>query len=225
MLGPMRASMLSVKRSTRSVVFLSCINKAVSITAWKRMARAATTTEMTTQVSILPHPRQQRIISYVEDIELRALTESSTAVRPPCFEGITAQRLPLRFRFAEIGFAAGFYGGGNRILLAVGYVFAALDQFVGAFAKFAGFALRVVFAFIGFLGQVLAGVFSGLGSKQNAYQRADAQADEEVTHFGTNIIWHSNLRENRNIGTIRVQYELTGMRYRDRLLETVEDSR
>src|SRR5437016_14428017 len=66
----------------------------------------------------------------------------------------------LGFGLAEICFAAGFHSGGERILLTHGHVFAALDQFVGALAQLARFALRVILAFLVFVREKLAGFFN-----------------------------------------------------------------
>src|SRR5580704_8025572 len=81
---------------------------------------------------------------------------------------IRRQRYELRLGFAEVRFAAGFDGGGERIALALGDIFAALDQFVGALAEFASFALRVVATFVGFLGEIVASFFAGFGSEEDS---------------------------------------------------------
>jgi hypothetical protein len=74
----------------------------------------------------------------------------------------------LRLGFAEVRFAAGFDSGGERIALALGDIFAALDEFIGAFAEFAGFALRVVATFVGFLGEIVASFFARLWGEEDS---------------------------------------------------------
>src|ERR1700694_4470594 len=117
----------------------------------------------------------------------------------------------LRLRFAKIRFTPGFHRSGNGILLADRNFLAALDQFIGAFAEFAGFLLREVLAFVRLLRKEIARIFAGLGSKENANQSSDAQPYEEISHLGTNIIRHDNLHRNRSIANITAQCRLTAM--------------
>src|SRR5271168_3005673 len=109
----------------------------------------------------------------------------------------------LRLRFAQIRFAAGFHRRGNGILFARGNIFAALDQFVGAFTKLARFALRKILAFIRLLGQKITRVFAGLGREQNSHQRAYAETYKKISDLGTHIVSHSNLPRNRSIALLR----------------------
>ena len=86
-------------------------------------------------------------------------------------------------------------------------------------------AVSYTHLFISFLAQKFSRLFTGLGREQHTNQRADTEANEEITHLGTNIISHGNLHKNRNIGIIRAQYGLTGMSYLDRLSGWTADSR
>src|SRR5262249_13230179 len=96
------------------------------------------------------------------------------------------KKLRLRLRgFAAIRLARALDRGSNRILLARRHVLAALDQFVGAFAKFACFALRVVLAFVGLFRQKLARFFPRFRCKQNSNQGSDAQSHKKKCYFGT----------------------------------------
>src|SRR5215470_5142848 len=91
---------------------------------------------------------------------------------------------------APVRFARALNRGRNRILLARRNVLAALDQFVGAFAKFASFALRVVLAFIGLFRQKFARFLAGFRREQNSDQGSNAQAHKKERYLGTYIIRH-----------------------------------
>src|SRR5579859_1165009 len=112
---------------------------------------------------------------------------------------IQEQRLPARLKFlrlrgfAAIRFARAFDGGGNRFLLLGSDVFSAFDQFIGAFAKFTRFALRVIFSFIGFLGKKFARFFAGFRREQNSDQGSHAQTNQKIGYFGSNIVRHKYL--------------------------------
>src|SRR5437870_5077234 len=113
---------------------------------------------------------------------------------PLAEQNLPAYRKILRLaRFPPVGFARAFHGCRNRFLLFRGDVLAALDQFVGAFAEFAGFALRVVLAFIGFFREEFAGLVAGFRGEQNSNEGADAQADEKIGYFGTSVVRHKYL--------------------------------
>src|SRR5262249_25395826 len=128
----------------------------------------------------------------------------------PASGGLTPHNSGL-CRLAEVCFASSLDSRGNRILFTSRHVFAALDQFVGALTEFPRFALSVIFAFISSFGQVVASLFTGLRRKENSHECAYTQANQEITHLGTNIVRHSNLRKDRSIRKIAAQYELTGM--------------
>src|SRR5271154_236034 len=115
--------------------------------------------------------------------------------------------------FAPIRFARAFDCRGDGIFSARCRVLAALDQIVGAIAQLLGLALRVIFAFIGFLGKEFARLFSGLRRKQNSNKRTDAEPHQKIRDFGTNIVRHENLHKNRSIGMKRAQYRLTSIGY------------
>ena len=61
------------------------------------------------------------------------------------------------------------------------FAFAAL--LVGAFAKFARFALREILAFIGLLAQKLARFFARLRREQNPNKGSNAQTYKEIRYF------------------------------------------
>src|SRR5215469_2607154 len=63
-----------------------------------------------------------------------------------------------RLRFAKKSFSSGIDRRGDRIPLAHRHIFAALNQFIGAFPQFTGLLLREFAPFVGALGQVIAGL-------------------------------------------------------------------
>src|SRR5882724_12739724 len=113
--------------------------------------------------------------------------------------------------FPAIRLARAFHGGRERFLLPRGYILAALDQFVGAIAQLAGFALGEFAAFIGLLAEKLAGFLSGLGSEEDADQGAHAEANQKISDFGTNVVRHKSLQQDASIGVCVAQYKLTSM--------------
>src|SRR2546423_11356168 len=113
---------------------------------------------------------------------------------PLAEQNLPAYRKILRLaRFPPVGFARAFHGCRNRFFLFRGDVLATLDQFVGAFAEFARFALRVVLAFIGFFREEFAGLVAGFRCEQNSNEGADTQADEKIGYFGTSVVRHKYL--------------------------------
>src|SRR5207248_1357443 len=111
--------------------------------------------------------------------------------------------------------------GRNRILLARRDFFPTLDQFIGAFAEFARFALRVFLAFVGFFRKKIARLFAGLRRKYHAHQGANTKTHNEVRHLGTYVVRHDNLQtlpSHRSIAKVRLQWWLTGMGDSKRLL-------
>src|ERR1700719_5015549 len=61
----------------------------------------------------------------------------------------------------------------NGFLLASHDFLAALDEILGALAKFPRLFLGVIAAFIGLRGEVFAGIFAGFRGEKNANQRAN----------------------------------------------------
>ena len=59
----------------------------------------------------------------------------------------------------------------------------AFEQFFRTLAKFTGFFLRVIAAFIRFCGKIVAGLFAGAWREKHADQRADAKSDQKKTYF------------------------------------------
>src|SRR5882672_9021209 len=117
----------------------------------------------------------------------------------------------LRLRFAQIGFAPGFDRRRDGILFAHRNFLAALDQFIRALAELASLLLRVILAFISFLCKIVASIFAGFRCEENPYERSNSQPYEEICHFGSYIVRHSNLHRNRSIAASQVQCGLTCM--------------
>src|ERR1700693_1229759 len=82
-----------------------------------------------------------------------------------------------------VGFFAGVERGGQLVFRPFHQLCAVLQKLIRALAKFAGFALRVVLALIRALSEELASLFAGLGSKENADERSNANAHKEITEF------------------------------------------
>src|SRR5450432_263102 len=83
----------------------------------------------------------------------RGLSRTPKTRKSPTYlrAGLPAHLLTrLRLRLAEVCLTAGINRGRQRILFANRDILAALDQFIGAFAKLSSFALGVILAFIGF---------------------------------------------------------------------------
>src|SRR5690349_21072927 len=115
----------------------------------------------------------------------------------------------IRLGFAQIRFPSRINGRRNRILFAHRDVLAPLDQFIRPLAELSRLALRVVAPFIGFFGEQIARLFAGLGRKENTDQRANTEAYKEVSHLGSHIVRHSNLRTKRSTAVRTAQDELT----------------
>src|SRR2546430_2064868 len=114
---------------------------------------------------------------------------------PLAEQNLPAYRKILRLaRFPPVGFARAFHGCRNRFFLFRRDVLAALDQFVRAFAEFAGFALRIVLAFVGFFRKEFACFFARFWREQNSNEGAYAQTNEKIGYFGSNVVRHKYLR-------------------------------
>src|SRR6266849_672482 len=125
-----------------------------------------------------------------------------------CFPATPSLRL---LRFAQIRFAPCFDRSRNRILLAHRHFFSALDQFIGAFAKFTRFALRIFFALVRFLSEKISCLFAGLRRKKDADQGANAKTHKKISHLGTYVVRHDNLQGHRSTAKMRLQCHLTGI--------------
>src|SRR5260370_23804947 len=89
---------------------------------------------------------------------------------------------------------------------------------MGALEKFPRFLLRVILALIRLFRKEITRLFAGLRRKQNTYKSPDAKPYQEIRHFGTHIVRHSNLHRNRSIAVSTAQCGLTTIRVRIRLL-------
>src|SRR5947199_1661305 len=143
------------------------------------------------------------------------------APRVPLGDGTPCYRLTKflrRLRLAQIRFASGFHCRRDRIFFAYSNFLAALNQFVGALAQFAGFFLSVILALIRFLRKKIASLFAGLWRKQNTDKRPDPHSHHEIRHLRTHIVRHNNLQRNRSIALTAAQCVLTAILIRMRLL-------
>src|SRR3989441_11187890 len=76
-----------------------------------------------------------------------------------------------------------FRSGGDFLAL--------LDQVFGALFQFPRFPLRVFASLVSLLHQKFAGFLARLRREQDADQRAEAQPNDEVSHFRSEVFTHS----------------------------------
>src|SRR5258708_23618122 len=119
--------------------------------------------------------------------------------------------------FSQTPFPTDFHCGREGILLATRHFLAALDQFVRAFPEFAGLFLREILTLIRLFREKFPGLFAGFRRKQNAHERPNPQPYQEISHFRTNVVRHSNLHGNRSTAVGCAQCSLTAMPVRMRL--------
>src|SRR5207302_10215951 len=100
-------------------------------------------------------------------------------------------RLRLFRLFPLVRFSARINRRGDRFLLPGGDFFALLDQVFGALFQFPRFPLRVFASLVSLLHQKFAGFLARLRREQDADQRAEAQPNDEVSHFRSEVIAHS----------------------------------
>src|SRR6516162_2833522 len=159
-----------------SVVRFSCRNSPISIPTCTTSAMAATILKNSIQncIHTLPSPQ--------------------APPKPPRTSPFTSG-----LRFAQERFPAGFHRGRQGLPFPRRDVLAALNQVVGPFTKLTRLLLRKIASLVGPLSQVVASLVAGLGSKENAQEGANADANEKETDLGSHVISHDNLRKKRNI--------------------------
>src|SRR5208283_2423908 len=110
----------------------------------------------------------------------RQLHTHPTLSAPSAEHPLGTANAPSGLRFAQESFSPGIDGRRNRIALTSGNILAALDQVIGTITQFLRLFLGKLAALIGALGQIIASLFAGLGSKEHAQQRTDAETYEKI---------------------------------------------
>jgi hypothetical protein len=104
---------------------------------------------------------------------------------------------------ARVGVFSGVHRRRNGFLLASHDFLAALDEILGALAKFPRLFLGVIAAFIGLRGEVFAGIFTGFRGEKNANQCANSQSNQEHAYLRSNIVTHESTSESHSSIGIR----------------------
>src|SRR5437899_1739004 len=193
-IGPTRDCKSVTRRLVFSDVRLSWKNSNVNITTWTTRAMAAMMLNTSSQ-NCIAAPRAP-------------LRDGTPCYRPTETSGL---------RLAQIRFASGFHCRRDRIFFAYRNFLTALNQFIGAFAQFAGFLLGVILALVRFLREKIASFFTGFRCKQNPHKRPNPHSYHEIRHLRTHIVRHNNLQGNRSIALMAAQCALTAICVRMRL--------